>query len=184
MTNDAIVSGNLKSIHFKSYGRSTSVDTTFSNGHHTASTDVEPADELGVGTEDTIAEIPLLQGETWVAEDLRGIDFTPTPFAQPPHFIRSGRTQYYRGSGFTRPFTISRVKCKAGKNTHRSGRWLLCVRGICKQRISIQSKAARTRPVTPTARPLQSVAWSLRHGPQRLVGYWGQRVEGDGVVTP
>ena len=85
MTNDAIVSENLKSIRFKSHGRSTGVDTTFLNDHLTASTDIEPAGELSVGTEDTIAKTPLQQGETGVAENLRGINFTPTPFAQPPH---------------------------------------------------------------------------------------------------
>ena len=104
------------SIRFKSHGRSTGGDTT----HPTTSTDAEQAaGELGAGTEDTITETPLQQGETGVAEDLRGINFTPTPFAQPPHLIHSGRTQYYRGPGITRPCTMNCVEYKAGKDIHR-----------------------------------------------------------------
>lgn len=61
LTSEAVVSGNIDSIHFRSQGKSTSGDETLSDGHPMSSVDHdgETSGELGIGVETGIEEVPL-----------------------------------------------------------------------------------------------------------------------------
>ena len=62
MTSEAIVSGNIGSMHFKSQTESTSCDETHSEvGNHmdATGTSAEAQEDHGIRVENTIDEIPL-----------------------------------------------------------------------------------------------------------------------------
>jgi hypothetical protein len=61
LTGEAVASGNVGSIRFKSRGKSTGGDGTLSDGHPTSYVDPggETTGEPGIGVETAIEEVPL-----------------------------------------------------------------------------------------------------------------------------